>query len=156
MDTAKLKSFCERVSKKVTVFVDEAYIDYLPDPQGTTLIPMVNTGANIIVPGPSPNFMALRVCVVAMWRRSRIRSKNYLVYGGVDVDLDNYLTGGYASYQDREFLDAALKKTIASKEYLYSVLKKEGYDYVPSSANFVLFPIKMDGKQFADEMMKRV
>ena len=49
----------------------------------------------------------------------------------------------------------ALKKTVASKEYLYSVLKKEGYDYVPSSANFVLFPIKMDGKQFADEMMKR-
>ena len=49
LDTAKLKSFCERVSKRVPVFIDEAYIDYLPDPQGTTLIPMVNTGANIIV-----------------------------------------------------------------------------------------------------------
>jgi histidinol-phosphate aminotransferase len=34
-------------------------------------------------------------------------------------------------------------------------LKKEGYTYVPSSTNFVLFPIKMDGKQFTDEMMKR-
>ena len=65
------------------------------------------------------------------------------------------LAGALASYQDREFLDAALKKTLASKEYLYSVLKKEGYEYVPSSTNFVIFPIKMEGKQFTDEMMKR-
>jgi len=65
------------------------------------------------------------------------------------------LQAALASYQDREFLDGALKKTLASKEYLYEVLKKEGYAYVPSSTNFVFFPIKMDGKQFADEMMKR-
>jgi len=65
------------------------------------------------------------------------------------------LAAAIASYQDREYLDGALKKTLASKEYLYEVLKKEGYTYVPSSANFVLFPIKMEGKQFTDEMMKR-
>ena len=65
------------------------------------------------------------------------------------------LQAALASYQDREYMDAALKKTIASKEFLYDVLKKEGYAYIPSNANFVLFPIKMDGKQFTDEMMKR-
>src|SRR4051794_19413048 len=32
-DTAKLKAFCERVSKKTMVFIDEAYIDYLADPK---------------------------------------------------------------------------------------------------------------------------
>jgi histidinol-phosphate aminotransferase len=65
------------------------------------------------------------------------------------------LAAALATYQDREYLDAALQKTIASKEYLYEVLKKEGYTYIPSSANFVLFPIKMEGKQFTEEMMKR-
>ena len=65
------------------------------------------------------------------------------------------LAAAIAGYQDREFLDGALKKTVASKEYLYEVLKKEGYTYIPSSANFVLFPIKMDGKQFSDELLKR-
>ena len=44
---------------------------------------------------------------------------------------------------------------MASREYLYSVLKAEGYEYIPSSANFVMFPIKMDGKRFSEEMMKR-
>ena len=60
-----------------------------------------------------------------------------------------------ASYNDTEFLQDALKKTTESKEYLYKVLKKQGYDYIPSSTNFVLFPIKMDGKKFTEEMMNR-
>jgi histidinol-phosphate aminotransferase len=38
---------------------------------------------------------------------------------------------------------------------LYSVLKAEGYEYIPSSTNFVMFPIKMEGSKFAAEMMKR-
>jgi histidinol-phosphate aminotransferase len=44
---------------------------------------------------------------------------------------------------------------MASKNYLYDVLKKEGYEYIPSDANFVMFRIKMEGKRFTDEMMKR-
>jgi histidinol-phosphate aminotransferase len=65
------------------------------------------------------------------------------------------LQAAIASYQEREYMDGVLKKTTESKEFLYSVLKKEGYTYVPAIANFVIFPIKMDGKQFTDEMMKR-
>lgn len=55
----------------------------------------------------------------------------------------------------KEFLAAALAKTKESKQYLYAVLKKAGYEYIPSYTNFVLFPIKTDGKLFTDEMMKR-
>ena len=156
VDTAKLKSFCERVSKKVTVFVDEAYIDYLPDPQGTTLIPMVNAGANIIVARTFSKlygFAGLR-CGYVVTQPDTIKKLSLYTEASMSISTTT-LQAALASYQDREYLDAALKKTVASKEYLYSVLKKEGYDYVPSSANFVLFPIKMDGKQFADEMMKR-
>lgn len=59
------------------------------------------------------------------------------------------------AYQDKDFLKEALAKTEESKQYLYSVLKKAGYEYIPSYTNFVLFPIKTDGKLFTDEMMKR-
>jgi histidinol-phosphate aminotransferase len=41
------------------------------------------------------------------------------------------------------------------KEFLYKTLKDNGYDYLPSQTNFVLFPIKMDGKRFVEEMSKR-
>jgi histidinol-phosphate aminotransferase len=156
VDTAKLKDFCERVSKKVTVFIDEAYIDYLPDPQGTTLIPMVNSGANIIVARTFSKlygFAGLRIGYVVT-QPETIKKLSLYTEASMSITATT-LQAAIASYQDREFLDAALKKTLASKDYLYEVLKKEGYTYVPSSTNFVLFPIKMEGRQFTDEMMKR-
>jgi len=156
VDNARLKAFCERVSKKVTIFIDEAYIDYLPDPQGTTLIPMVNTGANIIVARTFSKlygFAGLRAGYVVTQPET---IKNLSLYTEASMSITaTTLAAALASYQDREFLDGALKKTLASKDYLYEVLKKEGYAYVPSSTNFVIFPIKMEGKQFTDEMMKR-
>jgi histidinol-phosphate aminotransferase len=156
VDTAELKAFVERVSKRVPVFVDEAYIDYLPDPQGTTLIPMANSMPNIIVARTFSKlygFAGLRLGYVVTQPEI---VKNLSLHTEAFMSISaTTLAAAIATYQDREFLDAALKKTIASKEFLYAVLKKEGYTYIPSSANFVLFPIKMEGRQFADEMMKR-
>jgi histidinol-phosphate aminotransferase len=140
----------------VPVFVDEAYMDYLPDPQGTTLIPMANTMTNIIVARTFSKlygFAGLRLGYVVT-QPDTIKELSRYTEGFMSVSATT-LQAAIAAYQDREYLDAALKKTIASKEYLYEVLKKEGYTFVPSSANFVLFPIKMEGKQFTDEMMKR-
>jgi histidinol-phosphate aminotransferase len=156
VDNAKLRAFVERVSKKTTVFIDEAYIDYLPDPQGTTLIPMVNTNPNIIVARTFSKlygFAGLRIGYVAA-QPETIKKLSLYTEAAMSITATT-LAAAIASYQDREFLDGALKKTLASKEYLYQVLKKEGYAFVPSSTNFVLFPIKMEGKQFTDEMMKR-
>lgn len=156
VDNAKLRAFVERVSKKVTVFVDEAYIDYLPDPQGTTLIPMVNSGTNVIIARTFSKlygFAGLR-CGYVVTQPDIIKKLSLYTEASMSITTTT-LQAAIASYQDRSFLDSALQKTNESKEYLYSVLKKEGYTFVPSSTNFVLFPIKMDGKQFTDEMMKR-
>jgi len=156
VDTAQLKAFVERVSKRVPVFVDEAYIDYLPDPQGTTLIPMANSNPNIIVARTFSKlygFAGLRLGYVVT-QPDTIKKLSLYTEASMSISATT-LAAALASYQDREYLDGALKKTLASKEYLYGVLKKEGYTYVPSSANFVLFPIKMEGRQFTDEMMKR-
>jgi histidinol-phosphate aminotransferase len=156
VDNAKLRGFVERVSKKTVVFVDEAYIDYLPDPQGTTLIPMVNNGTNVIIARTFSKlygFAGLR-CGYVVTQPEIIKKLSSYTEAFMSISTTT-LQAAIASYQDRTFLDGALQKTIASKEYLYSVLKKEGYTYIPSSTNFVMFPIKMDGKQFTDEMMKR-
>jgi histidinol-phosphate aminotransferase len=156
LDTAKLKAFCERVSKKATVFVDEAYIDYLPDPQAFSMIDLVKKGENIIVARTFSKlygFAGLRVGFIVaqpqMLKELEPYSTGMICMSGPAV------RAALAGYQDREFLDGALKKTLASRDYLYSVLKAEGYEYIPSSANFVMFPIKMEGPRFAEEMMKR-
>jgi histidinol-phosphate aminotransferase len=156
VDTQKLKAFCERVSKKTMVFVDEAYIDYLPDPQGTTMIDLVKKGNNIIVARTFSKlygFAGMR-CGYIIAQPDTINTLSRYTPGFMNL---NALTvaAAAAAYRETDFLQDALKKTIASKEYLYNVLTKEGYTYIPSSANFVMFPLKMDGRKFSDEMSKR-
>ncbi|NCD72134.1 pyridoxal phosphate-dependent aminotransferase [Mucilaginibacter agri] len=156
LDTAKLKAFCERVSKKVTVFIDEAYIDYLPDPQGTTLISGVKAGQNIIVARTFSKlygFAGLR-CGYVVAQPETVKTLSDYATGIMSLSATT-VAAAIAGYQEKEFLQAALKKTMESKEYLYSVLKKEGYNYIPSSTNFVMFEIKMDGARFANEMANR-
>ncbi|HEY8916994.1 MAG TPA: histidinol-phosphate transaminase [Chitinophaga sp.] len=156
VDTEKLKAFCERVSKKVTVFVDEAYIDYLPDPQAATMVDCLKKGQNIIVARTFSKlygFAGLRVGYVMAHPEMLEKIEMYT--------KDKYaisapaLHAAIASYQDKPFLADALKKTLASKDFLYKTLKEEGYEYIPSVTNFAMFPLKMEGTRFVDEMMKR-
>lgn len=156
LDTAKLKAFIERVSKKTTVFVDEAYIDYLPDPKAASMMSSVLAGQNVIVARTFSKlygFAGLR-CGYLIAQPKTTEMLSNLTSGVFNMSATT-VAGAIAGYNETAFLQEALKKTIASKEYLYSVLKGEGYTYIPSSANFVLFPIKMEGRKFSEEMVKR-
>ncbi len=156
LDAAKLKAFCERVSKKTPVFIDEAYIDYLPNPQAVTLIDAVKKGQNVIVARTFSKlygFAGLRIGYVVA-QPEMLKTLSKYTQGSMSISATT-LMATIASYQDREFLDDALAKTMLSKKFLYETLKKEGYDYIPSSTNFVMFPLKMDGQKFTAEMMKR-
>jgi histidinol-phosphate aminotransferase len=156
LDKAKLKSFCERVSKKTTVFIDEAYIDYMGNPDDHTMMGLVKDGHNVIVARTFSKlygFAGLRIGY-AITQPSIIEQLTLFAWleSGISYPSVAALS---ACYGDKEFLQSALKKTMESKEYLYSVLKKEGYEYIPSSTNFVMFPVNMDAERFVEEMMKR-
>lgn len=156
LEAQKLRDFCKRVSQKTTVFVDEAYIDYLPDPKASSMIDLVKEGHNVIIARTFSKlygFAGLRVGYIA--------APNELVkklqkYSEGDGSLSaTSISAALAAFQEKEFLQEALQKTIASKEYLYNVLKAEGYTYIPSVTNFVMFPLKMEGFKFVNEMNKR-
>jgi len=156
VDSAKLKGFCERVSKRVPVFVDEAYIDYMDNPKDASVMGLVAKGHNVMVARTFSKlygFAGLRVGYMVAQTPMLEAFKPYSK-GGRSISATSG-SAALASYNDTEFLQDALKKTTESKEYLYKVLKKQGYDFIPSSTNFVLFPIKMDGKKFTEEMMNR-
>ncbi len=156
VDNNKLKAFCERVSKRVPIFIDEAYIDYLPDPEATTLIDCVKKGQNVIVArtfSKLHGFAGLRVGYMIGQPDMITKLEPYCSRGG-SISATS-VAAAIASYNDKEHLQAALIKTNKSKEYLYSVLKQQGYDYIPSWGNFVMFPVNMDAQRFADEMAQR-
>ncbi len=156
LDTAKLKAFTARVSPKTPVFIDEAYIDYLPDPRGTTLIAAVKQGQNVMVARTFSKlygFAGLRVGYLVA-QPAMIKTLSQYAQGPMSISAPA-IRAAVVSYQDQPFMQDALKKTLASKQFLYDTLKREGYEYIPSVTNFVMFPLKMDGKRFVEEMGKR-
>ena len=156
LDTAELKAFCERVSTKVPIFIDEAYIDYLDDPKGASMMEAVRKGQNVIIARTFSKlygFAGLRVGY-AVGPAATVQSMNRYTNAGMCISATS-LQAAYASYNDMEFLNDAKAKTMASKKFLYEVLEKEGYTWIPSSANFVMFPIKMEASKFGMEMVKR-
>lgn len=157
VDAQKLAEFCKRVSQKVPVFIDEAYIDYLPDVEANSMMHLVKDGLkNIMVVRTFSKlygFAGLRIGYMVADRGTLDKVERY-AQGGNGISVTS-ARAAVAAYQDKDFLKDALKKTLASRDYLYGVLKAEGYEYIPSSANFVLFPIKMDSMKFVQEMAKR-
>ena len=156
LDPDKLRSFCERVSVKVPIFVDEAYIDYLEDPKGYSMMDCVRKGSNLIIArtfSKLHGFAGLRVGY-GIGLPNMIDKLDQYTQGDMCISATS-ASAALASYDDAEYLKGALQKTNASKEFLYSVLKQEGYEYIPSAANFVMFPLKMEGNRFTQEMMKR-
>lgn len=156
VDSDELRAFCKRVSKKTTVFVDEAYIEYQDDMDSITMIGLIAEGYDVIVARTFSKlygFAGLRVGYMVA-PEAIIEEFNALTRGGMSISATSG-AAALASYRDMEFTKMVRTKTLESKEYLYSVLEKEGYEYVPSTANFVIFPINMEGGRFLQEMWKR-
>jgi len=156
LETEKLRTFCERVSKKVTVFIDEAYIDYLGNPKDFSMASLVKDGHNVIVARTFSKlygFAGLRLGYI-MAQPKTIEQLNLYVWPDAGITATS-LAAGIAAYNETDFLTDALAKTVASKEYLYDTLKKEGYEYIPSSTNFVMFPVNVTAERFVEEMGKR-
>ena len=156
LDTAKLKDFVKRVSDKTPVFVDEAYIDYLPDPRSATLIEAVKQGHNVLVARTFSSFYGLAGLRVGylVAQPEMIKTLNQYTQGPLSVSAPA-IGAAMASYQDPEFRKNVVAKTQFSKQYLYDTLRRKGYEFIPSVTNFVLFPLKMDGPRFVEEMGKR-
>lgn len=156
VDAEELKAFCKRVSKKATVFVDEAYIEYQDDMDEMTMMGLIAEGYNVIVARTFSKlygFAGLRVGYMVA-QEEVIEEFDRYTRGGMSVSATSG-AAALATYRDMEFTKMVRKKTSESKDYLYSILKEEGYEYVPSMANFVIFPINMEGRRFIQEMWKR-
>ncbi|MBC7921670.1 MAG: histidinol-phosphate aminotransferase family protein [Ferruginibacter sp.] len=153
---APLRAFCETVSGKTPIFIDEAYIDYADPARTASMIECVRKGQNVIVARTFSKlhaFAGLRVGYVIA-QPDVVKAMGKYASGGMGISAPS-IRGAMASYQDIEYVAYAKAKNAESKEFLYQILKAEGYDYVPSHANFVLFPLKMSAVKFREEMMKR-
>lgn len=154
VDPAKLRAFCEAVGAKTPILVDEAYIDYTPDPKAYSMVDMVRKGSNVIITktfSKVHGFAGLRTGYMIA-KPELLEQISKFATGGSSMSMTT-LRAAMVSLQDKEFIKFSLGKAQESKDYLYGVLKQHNYEPLPSGANFVMFPIRMKGEDFVTRMM---
>ncbi len=152
-DHDELVDFCSRVSDKVPVFIDEAYLDFLEDADKKSMVSLINKGKNVIIArtfSKIHGMAGLRVGYIVA-QPETLAGIQKITRGGMGISYPSIFAAS-ASMDDAEFQVKSRKLNAEAREYVYENLKKMGYDYVPSFTSFIIFPIDMDGKTFLQKM----
>ncbi|WP_162416169.1 pyridoxal phosphate-dependent aminotransferase [Cyclobacterium roseum] len=155
MTGEEIIGFCDTVSDKVPVFVDEAYWDYMENPKGSTTTACIKKGKNVIVARTFSKvhaFAGLRVgyCIAQPEVIKEIAKE-----GPRNSLSGPSMSAATASLVDQEFIKYSVKMNNEGKKFVYDVLEKTGHDYFPSHTNFILFPIAMDSDDFKKKMLAK-
>lgn len=146
-----VRHFCEEVSNKTTVFVDEAYLEYTDDYPRNSMVELVKQDKNVIV--------------------SRTFSKIYGIagmrigYGLAKKEIADKLKGfrmswfnslginaAVASYQDTEFIKTSREKNKQVRAFLFKEFTKMKMPYAESHGNFIWVNVGAKNRNLSKKM----
>ncbi len=152
-DAKKLKGFCRRVSKKVPVFVDEAYIELSENGMKDSMNTLVAEGENVIVArtfSKIHGMAGLRIGYI-IGKAETLDTISKITRGGMGITGPS-IAAATTSLDHKDFLDSTKTKITEARTYTLNYLKENNYEYLPSQTNFVIFKIPMEGKTFLNKI----
>lgn len=148
IDWANYKAFCEEISKKVTVYSDEAYVEFLEPSQQQSMVELIKQGRDVIVSRTFSKIYGLAGLrlgyVVAQPERIREMSK-YQMGGGININ-QAVLAAAKASIDDKAFMAMTREKNAAARKVLEEYVSSKGWFFGKSHINLLFFPAPIDGK----------
>jgi histidinol-phosphate aminotransferase len=152
LPAAALRDFCKRVSARVPVFIDEAYLDLADDYAGRTLVGLVAEGHNVIVTRTFSKVYALagqRIGYGIMQPKMIAQLRRYNTGGAINI---LGVVAAAASLRDLRHVPATRAKIAAGRDELVAVIKALGKNYAVPQGNFVFFQTGQPIKTFAEKM----
>lgn len=152
-DSKELLDFCSRVSEKVPVFVDEAYLWFLEEGAKKSMVSLINEGKDVIIArtfSKIHGMAGLRVGY-AVAQEATLDKLQKITRAGMGISYPS-VYAAMGAMDDAEFIESSRLKNTACREYVYEELTKMGIEYVPSYTSFMIFPIEMEGKEFLQKM----
>ncbi|WP_318343772.1 pyridoxal phosphate-dependent aminotransferase [Flagellimonas baculiformis] len=149
----ELVDFCSRVSEKVPVFVDEAYLWFLEDNAKKSMVSLINEGKDVIIArtfSKIHGMAGLRVGYIVAQESTLDKLQN-ITRGGMGISYPS-VYAAIAAMDDSAFIDKSRTLNAECREYVYNSLDQMGIEYVPSHTSFLIFPIEMEGKAFLEKM----
>lgn len=130
--------FCKRTAERAVVFADEAYFDFITEPNYPSMTELVKDGHNVIVSktfskvyglaGLRIGYLVARPDIAQRLIRNRVAYTNVLALHAASTALD-----------EQAFYDHSLGKNEEGKAMIYQQLDAMGLPYVKSHTNFVFF-----------------
>ena len=134
----ELEDFCAAVSKRTTVFADEAYFDYIEDPNYPSMIDLVKKGMNVIVArtfskvyglaGIRIGYLIARPDIIERLGKKSMAGPNILAVAAANEALE-----------DDAFYQFSLEKNRINKQRTVNTLESLNLEFVPSAGNFLFF-----------------
>jgi len=154
-DGRALYKFCDEVADQVPIFVDEAYLEFLPPADQKSMVELVQKGKNLIIARTFSKIhgMAGLRLGYGVAQPELLEKISGMVRTTMGLNITT-LRGGMASLKDETFLKNCRKWNTEVREYTTEKLVSMGYDPIPSYTSFILFPLEAptDGELFLKKM----
>lgn len=153
-----LKDFCIEASKKATVLVDEAYIDFVDAPDNESMLSLINNNPNIIVMrtfSKIHGMAGLRIGFIAA-HPSMIMKLEESYFNESQIAVSNLtMVAALASLKDEAHRKDCKQKIVAAREYTFKALTQMKFQCIPSYTNFIFFKLGDYKGDFSADMLKK-
>ena len=138
LDKNKLIDFCKTYDNKAVIFSDEAYYDFITEPDYPSMVELVKEGRNIIVSktfskiyglaGLRIGYLVARPDIANQLKASVMANTNTLAIEAAKEAL-----------KDDDFYKFGILNNMEAKNLIYSTLDDLGLEYIKSHTNFIFF-----------------
>ena len=138
LEKAHLRDFCTSFDNKAIIFSDEAYYDFITEPEYPSMVELVKENRNVIVSktfskvyglaGMRIGYLIARPDIATRLKAGVMAMTNILAIEAAKEAL-----------KDDDFYKFSLIKNTEAKNHIYQTLETLGLEYIPSHTNFVFF-----------------
>ena len=133
----ELETFLSKISKSIIVTIDEAYMEYVTDSCFPNSIELQKKYPNLVILRSFSKIYGLaglRIGYAIMEEKLAARMCERQIPFAL-----NYLSpnAAIAALNDEEFIRQSAKANAEQRDFLYTELKKLGYNTIPSQSNFI-------------------
>lgn len=133
-----LKDFCDSHDDQAVIFSDEAYYDFITEPDYPSMVELVKQGRNLIVSktfskvyglaGLRVGYLIARPDIAGRLKKSVMANTNILAIAAAQEAL-----------KDDEFYKFSIIRNKEAKAHIYNTLDELKLEYIKSHTNFVFF-----------------
>jgi len=151
LPSAALEDFIKSMDNKAVIFSDEAYYDFITEPDYPSMVKLVKQGRNVIVSKTFSKIYGLAGLRIGyLIARPDIADR---LKKAVMANTNMYaIEAAKAALADDEFYKFSVAKNMEAKNYLYSLFDDLNLNYIKSHTNFVFFKTGRNINGLIDDM----